>query len=441
MIENIRAYPISDAQAEAQIVGNMLQSTILADEVLALVPLAALRTPLHQAVYRAISSLRSEHAPVDLLAVSRELRLASSLIGMPDLVSLARGAVDASASVTYHARHVLNCYQLQLLAEAADQMLTTAYSGMNADEALGQASGALQACMAVNNSNARLIELAESVGSVYQAQQSGATPGIPTGYADFDKLTGGWHPGDLNLLAARPGHGKTALALNFAVKVAEQNVPVFFSSLEMSHTQLTQRLLSRQARIDSQRIRLHTVPAHEMPTVQAAATELMRLPFTIYDKSAITTADLRTRVSIWRNRISGPAMVFVDYLQLMRGTERRQEGRVQEVGEISGMLKALARDLDVPILAMSQLNRAIEGRTGHAPLLSDLRESGNLEQDADMVLFIHREELYDSDTDRKGLADLVIAKQRNGAVGTVGLRFNPALSDFESLSFRSPEGY
>ena len=225
------------------------------------------------------------------------------------------------------------------------------------------------------------------------------------------------------------------------MRLARQGVPVFFSSLEMSHTQLSQRVLSSGSRINSQRIRLRNVPPSDMAYIYDAMQALINLPITIYDKAAISTNDLRNRVSVWRNQHHGkPAMLMVDYLQLMRGS-KRNENRVQEIGEISGMLKALARDLDVPVLAMSQLSRAIEGRTGHTPMLSDLRESGNLEQDADMVMFIHRDEVYDQDTDKKGIAELHIPKQRNGPIGTVPMRFDASTNTFSDLAYRAPEGY
>lgn len=438
---NVSDFPIADHDAEQAMVAGMLQSSRIADSVLAVVSPASVRLPVARAIVEAIDELRANNAPIDTTLIWRTLRNRQSTISLAELTEIAKsGQYATPESTLYHARRVAEMAQLQALAEAGDAMLRLAYSGQRADDALGKAQALLQGC-AGSFSNARVLTLGESVSSVWEKLRSGTPSGIPTGFRDIDQLTGGWHATDLNLLAARPGCGKTALALNLIEQVAVKGVPVFFSSLEMGHEQLAGRMLANASKVNGQAIRLHAVSAGEMDRVYAAVERLAELPITIYDKAAVTTGDLRSRIQVWRAQNPGAAFVAVDYLQLMKGQDRSRDGRVQEIGEISAALKAIAKDFDVPVLALAQLSRAVEGRTGHIPMLSDLRESGSLEQDADMVMFIHREEMYDADTDKKGIAELHIAKHRNGPVGIIPLRFSPETTTFETLSYRSPEGY
>jgi replicative DNA helicase len=438
---SVRDYPLMDAEAELAMVAGMLQSPRAADEALALVAPESVHDPVARVIFLALGRLRSQHAPIDVPLVWREVRGSEGSITLASLTTLAAsGSRTSVQATTYHARAVAEVAQKQALAEAADTMLRIAYSSTRADEAIGQAQSLLQGCIGTQT-NARVLTLAESADLVWEQIRSGVVTGIPTGFRDLDALTGGWHAPDLNLLAARPGYGKTALALNLIENVAKQNIPVFFSSLEMSHRQITKRLLSSKSNVNGQRIRLGTVDADELDRIWESVQRLSALPVTIYDKAAVTTSDLQSRVLVWRAQHPGPAFLVVDYLQLMKGIERVRDGRVQEIGEISGMLKALAKDLDLPVLALAQLNRAVEGRTNHVPMLADLRESGNLEQDADMVMFIHRAEMTDPDTSDKGIAELHIKKHREGPLGVVPLRYDAAITTFSTLTYRSQEGY
>jgi replicative DNA helicase len=438
---NVRDFPMSDVDAELAMVAGMLQSQRAADEALALVAPDSIRDPLARLIFLAIGRLRASHVPVDVPLVWREARMPDGTLTLAHLNTLAQSGRQSSTQATiYHAKRVAEIAQLQALAEAADQMLRLAYSGQRADEAIGQAQALLQGCAATSN-NARVISLGDSMLEVWNELQSGTISGIPTGFRDLDGLTGGWHATDLNLLAARPGYGKTACALDLIAAAAAKNVPVFLASQEMGHKQISGRMLSKFSQVNGQAIRLHTVHADDMDRVYDAVVQAQSLPVTICDQAALTTSELRTRAHVWRAQNPGPALVVVDYIQLMRGVERVRDGRVQEIGEISGTLKALAKNLDVPVIALSQLNRAVEGRSSHIPVLSDLRESGNLEQDADMVIFIHREEMSDPDTDKKGIAELHIAKQRNGPLGVVPLRYDAATTTFSDLTYRTMGGY
>ena len=439
---------IYNESAEFAVVSACFHSNRLADEIVGLVAPEAIGDAAARLIYLAVVALRAHKMPIDPVTVYQHLRSAGATVSRENIAEWRqRGVETYREAALYHARTVNNCARINGIAEAARRILSdvNGYSltggYVQADELAERALAEINRVMAHDVRGGQLISIGESVVGVWDQIQGGIQPGISTGYRDLDSLTGGWHAGDLNLIAARPGCGKTAFALNAAERVANNGTPVFFSSMEMAHDQLSGRLLAKRSGIDGQAIRLRSVAHVDMPTIARAVEGMLELPITVYDKAAITLSDLRARVSVWRDQHPGQAVIFVDYLQLMRGEERRKDSRHLEVGEISQGLKALAREMDAPLIALSQLSRAIEGRAGHVPMLSDLRESGSLEQDADMVMFIHREELYDAQTDRKGVADLIISKQRNGPLGAVPLRFDSATTMFSDLTYRTPEGY
>ncbi len=271
----------------------------------------------------------------------------------------------------------------------------------------------------------------------YVQQHRGELVGVPTGFADLDKMTGGLQPSDLVILAARPGVGKTSFVLTMAFNAAAKGKRIGIFSLEMSGEQLVQRLLAMDTGVDSQRLRLGYVDDNEWPQISRALANLANAPIYIDDTPAITAIELRSKARRLQAE-KGVDMIVVDYLQLMRGG--KTDNRVQEVAEISRSLKELARELNVPVLACAQLSRAVESRTSKVPMLSDLRESGSIEQDADIVMFIYREELYDPETEKKGIAEIHIAKHRNGPVGAINLRFFQHLTRFADLEvYREPD--
>ncbi|MFN5929720.1 MAG: replicative DNA helicase, partial [Roseiflexaceae bacterium] len=273
----------------------------------------------------------------------------------------------------------------------------------------------------------------------YLQDHRGEVMGVQTGYRDFDQITGGLQRSDLIILAARPGTGKTSFAMSLAYNVAmyfQHTVAVF--SLEMGREQLVQRLIAMETQIDTHRLRLGQVPDSQLKLVFEAMGRLSSAPIYIEDTPGISVMELRSKARRLKTQY-GCDLIVIDYLQLMSG--RGKENRVQEVSEISRGLKALARELNVPVIALSQLSRAVEGRQSHVPMLSDLRESGSIEQDADIVMFIYRDELYNKESDKKGIAEIHIAKHRNGPVGVVNMRFDPATTRFADLTYRSPEGY
>jgi replicative DNA helicase len=268
----------------------------------------------------------------------------------------------------------------------------------------------------------------------YIHQHKGQTFGVPTGFKDLDDLTGGLQRSDLLILAARPGMGKTSFVLNLATHAAlKGRTPVGIFQLEMSRDQLVQRLICSEAGIDSNRLRTGYIEDGEWGKIAQAIGELSEAPIYIDDTPGISVMELRTKA----RRLQAEhdvGFIIVDYLQLMQG--RFTENRVQEVSEISRSLKALARELNVPVMACSQLNRSVEQRPGNRPQLSDLRDSGTIEQDADIVMFIYREEVYDRETARKGLADIIVAKHRNGPLKDIELRFFADQTKFADLERR-----
>ncbi len=261
---------------------------------------------------------------------------------------------------------------------------------------------------------------------------------MPTGFKDLDQLTSGLQPSELIIIAARPSMGKTVLCLNIARNAAiNSKVPVAIFSLEMSRDQLAQRMLCAEARVDGQRLRTGYLTESDWPKLADALGRLSEAPIYIDDSPGATVIEIRSKA----RRIKaehGLGLVIIDYMQLMSSSNRKSENRQQEISEISRSLKSLARELNVPVLALSQLSRAVENRPEKRPMLSDLRESGAIEQDADVVAFIYRDEYYNPESDKKGVAELIVAKQRNGPTDKIELTFRKELSRFEDLSRFQP---
>ncbi|MDP9439594.1 MAG: replicative DNA helicase, partial [Actinomycetota bacterium] len=273
-------------------------------------------------------------------------------------------------------------------------------------------------------------------------EQEGEVTGVETGFEDLDRLTTGFHKSDLVVLAARPAMGKTAMALNAIWHASgEKKMPVAIFSLEMSKEQLVQRLISQTTRIPAQALRSGNVKAEDWPKLLRGVAQVSEAPIWIDDTAGVTLMEMRAKVRRLASQLSaqgGPplSLVVVDYLQLMIGQGSRNDNRQQEIAEISRGLKVLARDLDVPVLAIAQLSRAVESRHDKRPMLSDLRDSGAIEQDADMVMFLYRDEYYNPDSDDKGIAEVIVGKHRNGPTGKVQLAWLEQYTKFASLARR-----
>ena len=268
----------------------------------------------------------------------------------------------------------------------------------------------------------------------YASHIKGNVTGLSTGFTDLDNRTAGFQNSDLILIAARPSMGKTALVLNIAQHLAlKENRCVAIFSLEMSKEQLTNRLFSMESHVDAQKIRTGDLTEAEWADLVESAGNIGESKLIIDDTPAITAAELRSKCRKYKLEY-GLEMIIIDYLQLMSGSGKSGESRQQEISEISRSLKAIARELNVPVVSLSQLSRAVESRPNHRPMLSDLRESGAIEQDADVVMFIYRDDYYNQDSEKKGIAEIIIAKQRNGPIGTVELSWQPALTKFANLA-------
>ena len=400
----------------------------------------------HAAIYRAIVDLYNRREPPDLLTVAAELERRDELEHVGGVAALAGlvGAVPTSVHVEYYGQIVARTATLRRLIAAGTRIVTIGYDErQDVDEALDAAQRAVHE-VAQNRGARDFVSIAEVLEGYFDRldrlqERRGEIVGVPTGYTDLDALTGGLQKGDLVILAARPGGGKTALSLGLAYHAALAGKTVAIFNLEMPAEQLVQRLLAMETGIDSHRLRLGHISDDEWERISRAFGTLSELQIFIDDTPAIGIMGLRAKARRLQAE-RGLDFVQVDYLQLMQGT-RRGDNRVQEVSEISRGLKALARELNVPVLALAQLSRSVESRASHIPMLSDLRESGTIEADADVVLFIYREELYDPETEKKGTAEVHIAKHRNGPLGVVNLRFFEKTTRFADLErFRVPDG-
>jgi len=400
----------------------------------------------HAQIYEPMLACYNARIPPDTRTVSEELRRRErldSIGGVPYLSDLV-DTVPTSYHVEYYARIVERTALLRQLINAGGKIAALGYDEREElENTLDQAERTLFE-VSQRRSNQDFIHIGQVIDQYYEQinylqEHRGEVVGVPSGFRDLDELTGGLQQSDLIILAARPSVGKTSFCLSLAYNVAtrhQRNVGIF--SLEMSRDQLVQRLLSMDTRIDSHRLRTGHLNESDLQNVMEAMGRLAAVPIYIEDTPGLSIMEVRSKARRLQSQ-SGVDLVIIDYLQLMAG--KRSDNRVQEVSEISRGLKALARELNVPVIALSQLSRAVEGRTSHVPMLSDLRESGSIEQDADIVMFIYREELYDKETEKKGIAELHIAKHRNGPIGVVPMRFDAATTRFDDLTYRTPEGY
>ncbi len=434
----------SSIDMERAVIGSVLMNRDAMTEASAILPSAAdFYDERHILVWQAMLDCFARRTPPDLALVVEELRRAGKLESVGGVVYLmeATNATVTSYHIASYAQSVAEAAARRRAIEASSKIAAMAYDEQTPVRELhGKAQAEIDAALVRLRARGG-ASLAQIMSAKWEDLKEGVRPGIPTGYRDVDELFGGLQRSDLIILAARPRVGKTSFAMCVAKQVAKQDKHVMVFSLEMSREQLGDRLLSVETGIDSQRIRLRMLRNDEPTLLAQAMSELSRLNIQIEDDAALSVSDVRAR-ALRESSINGPLdLIIVDYLQLMRGTSSKGDNRVQEVSEISRGLKQLARELNVPIIALSQLSRAVEGRTSHVPMLSDLRESGSLEQDADIVIFIYREEIYDSETDKKGVAEMHVAKHRHGPCGVIPMRYEESTTRFTDLTYRSPEGY
>lgn len=434
--------PPASIEAEQAVLGAMLLKpdavTTAAEELTA----DDFYRETHRLIFEAMMELKERTEPVDLVTLTEQLKKADKLakIGGIPALSLIANSVPTAANVHYHARIVHEKAQLRSLINAATEIAGAAYE--SADEVEDIMDSAEKRILQVASGKRSkdfvplqdiLLDTLEQIDLRYN--NKGSITGLPTGFTELDHLTAGLQKSDLILVAARPSMGKTAFTLNIAAHVVlRAKEPVAFFSLEMSKEQLVQRLLCSEGRIDSQRLRVGELEEKEWGDLIDTANRLSAAPLYIDDTPGITVMELRSKARRLKAE-HGLSLIVIDYLQLMQGRGNKSgDNRQQEISEISRSLKALARELNVPVIALSQLSRSVESRQIKRPMLSDLRESGSLEQDADIVMFLYREDYYDPETENKNITEVIIAKHRNGPVDTVDLTFLKQFTKFGNLS-------
>jgi replicative DNA helicase len=446
LAQAVERLPPHNLEAEQSVLGALLIDRDAIIRVASFLRPADFYRAAHAYVYEAVLSLYNRREPADVVTLVDELTRQDRLdaVGGESYLVELLAATPTSVHVEYYARIVARTAIRRRLIEAGGEIVRIGYDDSEeVEEALDRAERQLFD-VSQRRSERDFRSMREILEEYFDRldtlhQHKGTVVGVPTGFADLDKLTGGLQKSDLIIIAARPSVGKSALGLGMAYNAAvhhQRTIGLFV--LEMSAEQIVQRILSMETGVDSHRLRLGLIDDSEWNSVVRAFGRLSEAPIFVDDTASVTLMDVRSKARRLHAE-HGLDLIIVDYLQLMTGG-RRSENRVQEISEISRGLKGLARELDVPVVALAQLSRAVESRQSHVPMLSDLRESGSIEQDADVVMFIYREEIYDPDTDRKGITDLIVSKHRNGPVGTVHLRFFDRTARFADLElYREPD--
>ena len=436
--------PPHSLEAEQSVLGAILLDYQVLDEIEGLLTTPeAFYAEAHRKIYAAMQGLRAEGSPVDLVTLAEELSRRGELDGVGGISYLMQlsEATPTAAYAEHYARIVAEKWTLRRLIQAAGEAMRLAYEEAGSlDEILDQAGKRiLEVALAQTEVEARSMrelvhETFEHIEALFQ--NKGETAGVRTGFKELDQLIGTLAPGSLNIIAARPAMGKTAFALTIAQHAAlKEGVGVGIYSLEMPAAQLVLRMMCSEARIDMNRVRLGQLSDRDFSRLVDVAGRLSEAPIFIDDTPDLTLMELRARARRLRSQ-HNVGLIIIDYLQLMSGPGGGQKGenRQQEIAAISRGLKALARELGVPVIALSQLSRAVEARPNKRPMLSDLRESGSIEQDADLVMFIYRDEYYNPHSEKAGIAEIIVGKQRNGPTGTVELQFHAQHVRFNDLA-------
>ena len=445
--------PPQSIEAEQAVLGAILIENEVMPFVLEIINEKDFYRETHKVIFNAMMSLYSKNEAIDMVTLTEVLRKEDKLEKADGIkyITFLAGVVPTAANVKYHSQIVYEKSVLRKLIRISTEIAAKAYDGSEEiKEQLDSAEKTILDISTRQNTNEYTMteDMLMDVVNHFQmlAENKGNPVGIPTGFTDFDKLTSGLRPSDFIILAARPSMGKTSFALNLVQNVAirghklrkrEEPYVVAFFSLEMSKEQLMHRMVCAEAQIDSQRVMSGELSNLDWEKVWSTCDTLMKAKIAIDDTPAISVLEMRSKARKIKSE-QGLDLIVVDYLQLMQGNAKRiNEGRQQEVSDISRSLKALARELNVPIIALSQLSRSVESRQVKRPMLSDLRESGSLEQDADMVAFLYRDDYYNPETDRPNVTELIIAKHRNGPVDTIPLFFHKQFTKFVNLSKRN----
>jgi replicative DNA helicase len=438
--------PPHSIEAEQSVLGGLLLDNSAWDKVADLIVEADFYRHDHRLIYRHICKLVEHNNPADVITVAESLENSAELQnagGLAYLGALAQNTPSA-ANIRRYAEIVRDRSVLRKLAAVATEIADSAYNplGREAVDLLNEAEAKV---FHIAEAGARgqigfaeiqplLTQVVERIDMLYHRDNPSDITGVPTGFADLDQKTSGLQPGDLVIVAGRPSMGKTSLALNIAEYVGiELHLPVAVFSMEMSGTQLVMRMMGSVGRLDQHKVRTGKLQDDDWQKLTHAVGKLNDAAIYIDESGALTAPQLQARARRLHRQCGGLGLLVVDYLQLMSAASEG-ENRATEISQISRSLKALAKELNVPVVALSQLNRSLEQRTNRRPIMSDLRESGAIEQDADLILFIYRDEVYNPETKDKGMAEIIISKQRHGPIGTVQLTFLPEFTRFENYT-------
>ena len=431
--------PPQNIEAEQSVLGGILIENEAINRVMEILAPEDFYREAHRKIYHALIELSERDEPADLITTTNELRKKGELemVGGASYLAYLIDSVPSAANIEYYARIVKEKAILRKLIETSTEIITQSYEDRTDVEAF--LDEAERAIFEISEKRVRpsffpikeiVKESFKTIEQLYKKKE--LVTGVPSGFKELDRLTAGFQPSDLIIVAGRPSMGKTAFCLNIAQYAAiEGRVPVAIFSLEMSKEQLVLRMLCSEAQVEGTRLRTGYLGESDWPKLTMAAGTLSDAPIFIDDTAALSVLELRAKARRLKSE-HGLGMIIIDYLQLMKG-RGKAESRQQEISEISRSLKALAKELNVPVIAVSQLSRKTEERTGNRPQLSDLRESGAIEQDADLILFLFREEVYHRTEENRGKAEVIIGKQRNGPIGKVDLAFLDKYTSFKDL--------
>ena len=447
--DNLRKVPPQNLEAESSVLGGILLDNEAINRVLELLTPEDFYRETHRKIFRAMIVLSDRTEPVDLITLSDFLKARGELeaVGGTSYLASLADLVPTAANISYYARIVREKAILRHLITAATEIATRGFEERgNVDEFLDMAEKVIFDISEKKIKSSFVMvgdiikDSIKTVERLYERKEM--VTGVPTGFKDLDQLTAGLQPSELIIIAGRPSMGKTAFALNIATNAAlNAGIGVALFSLEMAKEQLVLRMLCSEARVDNSKVRAGYLGERDFPKLVMAAGKLAEAPIYIDDTPAISVLELRAKARrLVRDRERKVGLIVVDYLQLMRGVGSANN-REQEISEISRSLKALAKELNVPVIGISQLNRQVESRKPPKPILADLRESGAIEQDADVIGFVYREVVYNENTDDPNVAEIIVSKQRNGPIGTVRLAFFKEYTRFEDLAAREEIAY
>ncbi len=436
--------PPQSIEAEQSVIGAILLDNEALSKAIEIMKADDFYSGSHQHIYQGILELFEKNEPADLITLTEQLKKNQVLdqIGGASYLADLADKIPTAANIEYYAKIVRQKSILRKLITSSTQIISKASQSEEEIEEILDFAEKTVFSIAEHQIKQSFYSLKDILKSTFKQietlyERKELITGVPTGFTDLDELTSGFQPSDLIICAGRPSMGKTAFCLNVVqYAAAEADIPSAFFSLEMSKEQLALRLLCAEARVDNHKLRSGYVAESEWGKLSLGAGKLSEAKIYIDDTPGITVMEMRAK-SRRLQAEHGLGLIVIDYLQLMSGSKSRSDSREQEISEISRSLKALAKELHVPVIALSQLNRRLEDRVDKRPHMADLRESGAIEQDADVILFIYRDEVYHPDSeDSKGKAEIIIGKQRNGPTGDVKLAFIHEYTRFENISYR-----